>query len=311
MIISASRRTDIPAFYSDWFLNRIQERYCLVRNPMNFRQVGKIDLSPEVVDCIVFWTKNPRPMMDKLDALKDYPFYFQYTLNAYHADLEAHLPPIEQRIETFRELANLLGKDRIIWRYDPILLNPNHDIAFHKEQFQRLAEALAGYTSKCTISFIDLYRKIQTRMRQLQIQEVSPENQTEIAKALAGIAAQNHLYIDTCVAGDVDLREYGVHQASCIDGEHISRLAGCPLTLKKDRTQRQGCQCVSSIDIGAYNTCLNGCQYCYANHSRAATEKNTSNYDVSSPLLCGSLQAEDTVKVREVKSAKSLQIDFL
>ncbi len=155
MILSVSRRTDIPAFFSDWFLNRIKEQYALTRNPINPRQVSRISLSPEVVDCIVFWTKNPRPMLDELDALRDYMYYFQFTLNAYERDLEKNLPSLEERIKTFQDLAALLGKDRVIWRYDPIIINEKYTAEWHGRQYGKLARQLDGCTDRCIISFVD------------------------------------------------------------------------------------------------------------------------------------------------------------
>ena len=136
MIISASRRTDIPAFYSDWFFNRIKEGYVLVRNPMNAHQISKISLSADVIDCIVFWTKNPRPMINRLDELKDYNYYFQFTLNSYAKDIEPNVPSKDKEIiKSFRELSEKIGKDRVVWRYDPILINDNYSVDHHIKYF--------------------------------------------------------------------------------------------------------------------------------------------------------------------------------
>jgi len=157
MIISASRRTDIPAFFSEWIINRLKEQYAYVRNPMNIHQVSKINLSPDVVDCIVFWSKNPKPIINKLNALKDYMYYFQFTLNAYDKDFEENLPTLSTRIDTFQTLSNYIGKERVIWRYDPIIINEKYSIDWHIERFKYLTEQLCLYTEKVTISFIDLY----------------------------------------------------------------------------------------------------------------------------------------------------------
>ena len=150
MIISASRRTDIPAFFSEWIINRLKEQYAYVRNPMNIHQVSKINLSPDVVDCIVFWSKNPKPIINKLNALKDYMYYFQFTLNAYDKDFEENLPTLSTRIDTFQTLSNYIGKERVIWRYDPIIINEKYSIDWHIERFKYLTEQLCLYTEKVT-----------------------------------------------------------------------------------------------------------------------------------------------------------------
>ena len=160
MIISASRRTDIPAFYWEWFQKRLQEQYVLVRNPLNLHQVSRISLRPEVVDGLVFWTKNPEPMLKQLSVLDAYAYYFQFTLNAYVADVEAALPPLAVRIEIFRQLAQKIGAERMIWRYDPILTNEEYDVSFHKEAFAQIAYGLKDHTEKCMLGFIDHYQHI-------------------------------------------------------------------------------------------------------------------------------------------------------
>ena len=165
MIISASMRTDIPAFFSDWLLKRIEEQYAYVRNPMNPHQVSRISLVPEVVDCMVFWSKNPAPMMEKLERLEGYAYYFQFTLNAYGRDMEANLPPLEDRIDTFRRLSQRLGRHRVIWRYDPVIVNGRYSLDWHRERFGYIADRLSDYTERVTISFVDLYPKIAGAVR--------------------------------------------------------------------------------------------------------------------------------------------------
>ena len=159
MILSVSRRTDIPAFFSKWFINRIREGYVLVRNPMNYHQISKINLSPKSIDCIVFWTKNAKPMLPYLKEIgEQYPFYFQYTLNAYGKDIEQNLPPLNERLKTIKMLSQTIGKERVIWRYDPILLSPTYNIEWHVEQFKILAQELSNYVETCVFSFLDLLK---------------------------------------------------------------------------------------------------------------------------------------------------------
>ena len=163
MIISVSRRTDIPAFYSEWFFNRLKAGEVLVRNPMNARQISKIKLTPDAVDGIVFWTKNPAPMLDRLYLLKDYIYYFQFTLNAYGKEIESGVPSKNRFvIPTFQRLSDLIGPDRIVWRYDPIFLNETYTIDYHIYYFEKLARRLSPFTRKCTISFLDSYRNIES-----------------------------------------------------------------------------------------------------------------------------------------------------
>lgn len=173
MIISASRRTDIPAFYSDWFMERIREGNLCVRNPMNANQISKINLSSDVVDFIIFWSKNPEPMLSRLSELKGYPYYFQFTLNPYESDIETNLPPLSERIETFHRLSEIAGKERIVWRYDPVLINEKYTVAYHIRQFEKLAGELAGYAEKCMFSYLDFYSKIKTRMNKMGIRPIT------------------------------------------------------------------------------------------------------------------------------------------
>ena len=158
MILSVSRRTDIPAFYSEWFFNRIKEGYVCVRNPMNIHQISKIALTPNLIDCIVFWSKNPYPMLSRLDELKDYMYYFQFTINPYDTVLEQQVPGKKHVIETFKRLSDLISPDRVIWRYDPIILTDTISVDYHIKYFEELAKRLHTYTKTCIISFLDLYK---------------------------------------------------------------------------------------------------------------------------------------------------------
>ncbi len=309
MIISASRRTDIPAFFSEWFINRIQAQYAYVRNPMNIHQISKISLMPSIVDCIVFWTKNPKPMITKLDKLKDYMYYFQFTLNAYNKDLETNLPSPEDRIHTFQVLSELIGKQRVIWRYDPIILNNQYSIDWHIKKFEYIANQLYNYTEKVTISFIDLYSKISNNAKRKNICELSSSQKNALAKSLSEIAHSYNLKIDTC-AEDIDLSAYGIDHARCIDDKLIAKLLDCSIDSGKDKNQRLECGCVASIDLGLYNTCQNGCIYCYANHNADIRKRNCEAYDPDSPLLCSQVTALDKITERKVQSLRNGQISL-
>lgn len=285
MIISASRRTDIPTYYSEWFLKRIKAGYVYVRNPMNPHQISQINLSPEVVDGIVFWTKNPSPMLDRLVELNDYMYYFQFTLNSYGVDVEENIPNKSKVIiPAFQRLSDSIGPDRVIWRYDPIFLSRLYTVDYHIRYFEELAKRLSPYTRKCTISFLDLYRNTEKNIAILAPDKFSVERQTQLAKTIAKIAHSYGLRIDTC-AEEIDLSQYGIEHAKCIDDCLFSQLLQCPLEIKKDKNQRLGCGCAESVDIGAYNTCQNGCKYCYANYSSKAVYMSSKNHDPDSPLL--------------------------
>lgn len=311
MIISASRRTDIPNYYSDWFFNRIKEGYVYVRNPMNIHQVSRVSLKPDVVDGIVFWTKNPTRMINRLNELRDYVYYFQFTLNSYSTDAEPNVPSkSDVIIPVFQKLSKIIGKDKVIWRYDPIFFTEKYSIDYHVKYFGLMAAKLAPYTEKCTISFIDFYKNIQKNTRTLGIIQPTIEQTEEIAQKLSLIAMNAGLPVETC-AEEIDLQKFGVNHSSCIDKSRLERIGGYTLKVEKDINQRAICGCISSIDIGAYNTCLNECLYCYANYSKKTVDNNFGEHDSSSPLLFGLVGANDVIKEREVKSCKECQISFL
>jgi hypothetical protein len=309
MIISASRRTDIPAYYSDWFYNRIKEGFVLARNPMNFHQIGKINLSPDVVDGIVFWTKNPLPMLGRLGELKEYMYYFQFTVTPYGKDVEPNIPSKNDLvISAFRQLSDIIGADRVIWRYDPILISERYPLDYHIRAFGKIAEELHDYTRKVTISFIDVdYRGVKSNIKELALQDFPPDIQTELAAQLAEIANNYGLLIDTC-AETIDLRQFGIEHARCIDERLLGKLLGCSLNVDKDKNQRLECGCVTSVDIGMYNTCPNGCRYCYANYSKNAVNGNFAKHNPTSPLISGEVGEEDIIKEREAKSCRDSQL---
>ena len=308
MIISASRRTDIPTYYSGWFLNRIKAGYVYVRNPMNVHQISRINLSPEVVDGIVFWTKNPIPMLDKLEALKDYMYYFQFTLNSYGADVEKNIPSKDKVIvPAFQRLSDFIGPDRVIWRYDPIFLSKTYTADYHIHYFEKLAKRLSSYTKKCTISFLDFYRNTEKNIAALSPTGFSAKQQEQLAKSIAEIAHSYGLRVDTCAEG-IDLQQYGIEHARCIDDRLFGQLIQVPLKIKKDKNQRSECGCMESLDIGAYNTCRNGCRYCYANYNEMSVGANRGNHNPNSPLLIGEIGTEDKITERKMFSYKINQL---
>ena len=311
MILSVSRRTDVPNYYADWFYNRIKEGFVCVRNPMNPHQVSRINLSPELVDCIVFWTKNPVPMLERLDELSPYHYYFQFTLTGYGRDVEEKLPSKKEvLIPAFQHLAERIGSNRVVWRYDPILFNEVYTPEYHRKAFRQIAEALNGYTDQCVISFVDTYAKNKASMNALGVCELPGSELLEFTRELCETAKANGIRVVSC-AEQMDLSQCGVAHGSCIDKARIEAVLGCSIDVSRDKNQRPECGCVESVDIGTYNTCKAGCKYCYANHSVESVMRNAEKYDVHSPLLCGTITDEDRVTERKVVSLKQGQLSFI
>ncbi|OGO37264.1 MAG: hypothetical protein A2W35_00265 [Chloroflexi bacterium RBG_16_57_11] len=301
MIISASRRTDIPAFYAPWFINRIRAGFCEVPNPFNRGQITHISLLPEDVDVIVFWTRNPRPLFPYLGELeaRGYRYYFQYTLLGYPPEIDANGPAAQASLVTFRELAQRVGPDRVIWRYDPIVLSQITPPAYHRLAFARLAVELAGFTRRSVISLMDDYPKIRGRLQEMArqgaqllpfsmdgavIEGEMPVRLDDLLKELAAIARSHHMEMVSC-AEDSDLQPYGILPGKCVDDQLIERLFGIQVSHTKDPGQRSACGCVVSKDIGMYDSCLFGCRYCYATTSFARARANYLRHDPEAPSL--------------------------
>jgi hypothetical protein len=261
---SASRRTDIPAFLGGWFMDRIREKEVLVKNPMNPKQISRLSLDPEHVDCIVFWTKNAKNFMPHLEELEGagYRYYFQYTLNHYGNDIEKNIDA-ESAMDAFIALSKLTGKKRVIWRYDPIIVNNKYSVKYHLENFKSLCARLSGFTEKCVISFVDSYSFLADAFREHNIGELTHSEMREIADGISGAAEENGISLTSCCE-TIDLSEYHIGRNKCVDNELINELFGLNLEYKKDTAQRRGCGCCVSRDMGAYNTCLHDCVYCYA-----------------------------------------------
>ncbi len=310
MILSVSRRTDIPNYYSEWFLNRIKEGFLYVRNPMNEHQISRIDLSPEVIDCIVFWTKNPAPMLERLNELNDYKYYFQFTLTGYGKDMEPELPNKQKElIPTFKQLSEKIGSDKVIWRYDPVLLSERYTIEYHIKAFEEIANSLKGYTERVIISFVDWYAKTVRNTAGLNIKVITEAEMTGLARDMVKIANKNHMEIQTC-AEQIELSHIGVRHGSCIDRKIVERIVGCKIAGNKDKNQRKECGCLESVEVGTYHTCKNGCKYCYANFSNEKVKRNAVLYDINSPLLCTRIGPEDNITDRKIKSLKEEQLSF-
>jgi len=285
MIISASRRTDIPAFYSKWFINRIREGYVLNKNPFNANQIKRIALTPYQVDAIIFWTRNPKPLMKYLDELdeKGFNYYFQYTITGYPRELESHTPSPYKAIETFIELSDKIGKEKVIWRYDPIK------------------------TNKVVISFADPYKKITKKLDAIEYKDILEEKSRlyELAKVMSDIAKARNMIIETC-SEEIDLDYCNIKHGKCIDDDLIDNLFNTNLNVKKDKNQRKECGCVQSVDIGVYNTCSHGCTYCYATFSDTTVEKNKLIHNPNSPMLIGNIEDLNDEALNKLNNEQTL-----
>lgn len=303
MILSVSRRTDIPAFYSEWFFHRLREGFADVINPFNRKQVSRIALTPEVVDCIVFWTKNPAPMLDRLAELRDYKYYFQFTLTGYGPDVEPGIGDKQAVLATFKELSERIGKEKVIWRYDPVFVNDTYTTGWHKTKFAQLAAELAPYTQRVVISFLDLYKKTERNTKPLAIKPFSKELMSQLAGDMAATAHSLGLEIQSC-SEEIDLARFGITHGACIDRAVIEQVTGWELEIKKDPTQRPVCGCMQSIDLGHYNTCLHHCRYCYANFNEKLAVACAKEHDPQATILAGKLFGDEKITCRAVKSFK-------
>jgi DNA repair photolyase len=296
MIISASRRTDIPAFYAEWFMNRVREGYLFVQNPFNAHRFTKVDLSPSNVEAIVFWTKNPAPLLgylDELDAMSC-RYYFQFTINAYPRLIEPSVPDEERLLSTFGELSARIGAERVVWRFDPVLISDITSEAVILETFARLASRMRGQTERVVISFARFYRTVKSRLGRAQkeagvcFSDISANSGEiySIAREMARIAQSNSMYVTSC-AEKLDLSELGIEHGKCIDDGLLKKVFGIDIYPTKDPHQRKECGCVRSQDIGQYDTCLHGCLYCYANPNKNRAQRSRVLHDPKSPYLIG------------------------
>lgn len=299
MILSASRRTDIPAFYGEWFMNRIKAGFVCVRNPFNKNMVSKIAINKDVLDCIVFWTKDAAPFIKYLDELdaNGFKYYFQFTITPYDKDIEPSLRNKQDIIQTFIELSNKIGKERVIWRYDPIFLTESISIDWHISKFTKMCKKLAGYTNEVIISFLDNYSKIKNR----GLHTPDFNEMQALGKKFLAIACKFNLKLKTC-AESIDI--CGIEKGSCIDKNLIEKICGYELDAKKDKTQRKECLCAESIDIGEYNTCTHFCKYCYANQLDKDIRLKLKSHNDNSPLLIGNIKDSDMIYERNINSLR-------
>ena len=294
MILMVSGRTDIVGFYSKWFMNRLNAGFIDVRNPFNQKMVSRISI--EDVDLIFFCTKNPIPILDKIDKIKK-PVYFHITLTGYNKDIEPNIPDKKLIIEAIKKLSNKIGKENIAIRYDPIFLNDKYTIDYHIKAFDKICTLLEGYISKILISFIDDYKNVRNNIKTLRYRDFTEEDYERIGLNFSRIAEEHGLYVHTCFE-DHDLVEYGFIKDDCLSKELAYKLTGKKYPKWKARKGGK-CNCVEMVDIGVYNTCSHFCKYCYANFDEKKVKENIIKHNPNSSLLIGELNENDVIKERK------------
>ena len=292
MIINTGQRTDIPAFYSEWFSNRLRDGYVCVRNPYNPKQVSRYHLDPSVVDVIGFCTKNPSPMFPHMDLLNDYGQYWFVTITPYGRDVEPNVPDKHRLLDDFKQLSDMVGVDAVCWRYDPVFLSERYSMEYHLRAFSQMASALEGYTKNVVISFIDLYSKVTKNFPEAR--EVTKEQRINLGKEIILIASSHGMTVKPCAEGN-ELSAYGADCSGCMKVSDYEKAIGKHLIVPKKKGARAECACYLSCDIGAYNTCRHLCKYCYANAEPSVVIENSRNHDPRSPFLIGNYLPDDRI----------------
>ncbi len=297
MIVNVGGRTDIANYYSEWLRNRIKEGFAYSRNPLFPNNVSKVSLKPEDVDCLMFCSKNYQPILPYMKEISEtYRVICHYTITAYGTDVEPNVPDIETSIQILMELSKIVGKEKVLWRYDPILLTQKYTVQKHLETFEKMAKQIAPYVQRCIFSFVEMYKKLEYNMP--EIIPLTEADKSAILKGIGKIAKKYNLYTQTC-GTDENNEKYGIHVSGCTTPEILEQAHGIKYKNIKPQPMRKGCHCIPSRDIGAYDTCLNGCKYCYANKRPELAKENIKLHDKNSPLLLGYIQKTD--KITETK----------
>ncbi len=302
MIINTGARTDSIQYYSNWLIKRFEEGFVYSRNPLFPDKVTRYELNPDVVDCVIFCSKNYAPILNNITKITSkFNTYFHYTITAYGKDVEPGVPSIEESVETLKKLSNIVGKQKVAWRYDPVLLTEKYTVEMHLATFEKMAKELASYVDRCIFSFVEMYQKAKVNMP--EIIPFTSSDKDMLAKSFGEIASKYNLLIQTCGTNG-DYSKYNIHQSGCITLDIIGKANGVKFKNMKHKGVRQGCHCIESRDIGAYDTCLNGCKYCYANKNPKKAFENYKFHDKNSPLLIGHIKDTDEV-------AQSLQESYI
>ena len=293
MILNVSGRTDIVAFYTDWFLNRYKDGFVDVRNPFNQKLVSRIYF--EDVDLILFCTKNPLPIINRLKEINK-PIIFHVTITPYKKDIEPNVPSKSKIIESIKELSKIVGIDNLVIRYDPIFLSDKYTTEYHIKAFKRLCSLLNGSVNKIIVSFIDDYKNVRKNEKSLKYRLFTENDYKVIGENFSKIAKENNMTVQTCFE-ERNLMEYGFVKGECLSHELAYKLTGKTYKNWTARKERK-CNCVQMVDIGVYNSCKHFCKYCYANFDEKQVNNNYLNHDKSSSLLIGKIETDDIIKRR-------------
>lgn len=306
MILFVSGRCDIPAFFSPWFYNRLKEGYVDVRNPYNEHQISRIILHKDYVDCILFCTKNPLRMMERLDEIY-FPYIFHITLTPYHQDIEVNMPNKKDILHGIELLSSKLGKERVVIRYDPIILTPFYTTEYHIRAFEKLCMTLQGSVYKIIISFVDMYKNTKHNMEKMEMLTMGEKDIHKLASAFGMIAKAYGMHIQTC-AEEIDLSLYNIEKGLCINQKEIEHVIGHSIIRPKGKGVRISCDCMPSVDIGDYNCCMHQCLYCYANYNEKQIQQRVKLHNPNSSVLLGEITDMDNITIRERKKIKQIQL---
>lgn len=294
MIINTGGRTDTVQYYTKWLLKRFEEGFVYSRNPLFPNKVTRYELTPDKVDCVIFCSKDYKPILDYLPKIiEKFSTYFYYTITSYGRDVEPNVPSIEKSIETLKKLSSIVGKKRLAWRYDPVLLTEKYTIKAHLESFEMMAREIAPFVDRCIFSFVEMYKKLKTNMPEIILMTTEDEN--VLARGMGAIAEKYGLYLQTCGTNG-DYSQYGIHPSGCMTLKMLGNANDIQFRSLKHKGMRQGCHCMESRDIGAYDTCLNGCKYCYANKKPEKAFENYKYHNPNSPLLLGNIKETDLIQ---------------
>ncbi len=300
MIINTGGRTDTVQYYTEWLLKRFEEGYVMSRNPLFPNKVNRYELTPNTVDCVVFCSKNYKPILPDLHKITDrFNTYFYYTITAYGKDLEPGVPSIEDSIATLVQLSKQVGKQRIAWRYDPVLLTEKYTVEYHLQTFEKMATKIVPYIDRCIFSFVEMYKRLEITMPELI--PLSEQEKEALARGLGEIARKKGITLQVCGTND-DYSRYGIDGSGCMTLDILGKANEIEFKDLKHKGMRQGCHCIDSRDVAAYDTCLNGCKYCYANKNPRRAFENYKYHNPNSPLLLGEIKDTDYIAQGAQKS---------
>ena len=291
MILMVSGRTDVVAFYTEWFMNRLKEGFVDVRNPFNSKLVSRINF--DNVDLIMFCTKNPKPIIPYLKEIKK-PILFHITLTSYKEDIEPNVKAKGNIIEDIKEVSKIIGKENVVVRYDPILINSKYTLEYHKKSFSNMCKLLNGYVEKIIVSFVDDYKNVRKNINILNYKELTKADYKEIGESFSESVKLNKMSVQTCFEEE-NLVEYGFIKGECLSAEYFYKKTGKVFSKK---WKARNCNCLEMVDIGVYNTCPHMCKYCYANYNEIKVKENIQKHNPNSSLLIGELEYDDIIKER-------------